>query len=441
MLAVMLLAFTSCDSAEEIDPEPENTAEVSAETNTEAADDYTFDSSETTIVLNGTSIAVTGDGVTVAGAVATITQAGTYSVSGTLSNGQLIINAATTDKVKIKLNGASIVSASSAPFYAVSADKVILYLPPGKVNTFTDASANALDGALYSAPKLSVFGTGSLTVTGNADGGIVSASGLIIKDGAYTVTAAESPIKSDKNIIIDGGTFTLAAGNDGIHGEEALTFNGGNVLITRSEEGVESSNITINSGASIQLTSTDDGLNASSGDDLSNNHFYMNGGYLYINASGDGIDSNGYIDMAGGVVVVNGPAANGNAAIDYDRTFNITGGLLVAVGSSGMAQAPSTTSTQKSVKVNFSSTKQANQLVHVQDSNGNNLLTFSPAKSYQSFVFSSPSLATGSSYSVYVGGSSTGTPTNGLYENGTYTAGTLSTNFTVSSMVTTLAGN
>ncbi|MCC9134909.1 carbohydrate-binding domain-containing protein [Pontibacter silvestris] len=440
-LAFVLFLFTSCDNSDtETDPEPENSTELSPETNEEASDDYILDSEITYIVLNGRSVSVTGSGVTTEGAVATITAAGTYNVSGSLSNGQIIVDAATSDKVKVMLDGVNIAS-TSVPLYVKSADKVVLYLTPETENSLTDGSANTLDGALYSAAKLSVFGAGSLTVTGNADGGIVSEGGLIIKEGEYNITAAESTIKSNKNIIVDGGTFTLATGNDGIHGEESLIFNGGDILITQSEEGVESADITINDGTRIQLTSTDDGLNASSGDDVSTNHFYMNGGYLYINSQGDGIDSNGYIEMTGGVVVVNGPTGNGNAAIDYDKTFNISGGLLVAVGSSGMAQAPSQSSTQNSVKATFSSTKQAKQLIHVQDSNGNDVLTFSPAKDYQSLIFSSASLVQGTSYSVYLGGSSSGTASDGLYEGGTYTAGTLSSGFTVSGSVTTLKAN
>ena len=444
-VACMLVLLTACEDSEtDITPDTGDTGtttEITGDTNEEAADDYTFDNQITYIVLNGTSISVTGTGVTTTGAVATITAPGTYSVSGSLTNGQLVVDAATSDKVKVMLNGANIVSAANAPLHVKSADKVILYLTPGTENALADGSTNELDGTLYSAVKLSVWGTGSLTVTGNADGGIVSEGGMILKEGTYQVTATESTIKSNKNLIIDGGTYTLAAGNDGIHGEESLTFNGGDIVITKSEEGVESAEITINSGTSIQLTSSDDGLNASSGDDTSDNHFYMKGGYLYINASGDGIDSNGYIEMTDGVIVVNGPTQNMNGAIDYDRTFNISGGLLVAVGSSGMVQAPSTTSTQNSVKVSFNSNKAANQLLHVQDTNGNNILTFSPAKSYQSLVLSSPALAKGSAYSVYLGGSSTGTATNGLYENGAYTAGTQSGSFTVSSAVTNLNGN
>ena len=158
-VACMLVLFTACEDSEtDITPDTGTTTEVTGDTNEEAADDYTFDNQITYIVLNGTSISVTGTGVTTVGAVATITAPGTYSVSGSLTNGQLVVDAATSDKVKVMLNGANIVSSANAPLYVKSADKVILYLTPGTENALADGSANEVDGTLYSAAKLSVWG-------------------------------------------------------------------------------------------------------------------------------------------------------------------------------------------------------------------------------------------------------------------------------------------
>jgi hypothetical protein len=163
----------------------------------------------------------------------------------------------------------------------------------------------------------------------------------------------------------------------------------------------------------------------------------INGGYIYVKSTGDGLDINGSIVMTGGTVIVDGPTANDNGAIDYDSTFTISGGLLVAAGSSGMAMAPSSGSTQCSVSVTFSSTLYANTLFNLQTSGGASIVTFVPAKNYRSVVISSPDLAKGSSYKVYYGGSSSGTAADGLYEGGVYTPGTLfSSQFTISSTVT-----
>jgi hypothetical protein len=172
-----------------------------------------------------------------------------------------------------------------------------------------------------------------------------------------------------------------------------------------------------------------------------NYYLYINGGYVYVNAAGDGIDVNGSITMTAGTVLVNGPTENNNAAFDYDGACIVNGGFLVAVGSSGMAQAPGTSSGQYSLKLNFTSTQSANTVVHIQSSNGADILTFVPVKTYTSVVICSPGLTNGSSYTVYTGGSSTGTLKDGLYTGGTYTAGTQYTTFTVSGKVTSIGSS
>ena len=100
-----------------------------------------------------------------------------------------------------------------------------------------------------------------------------------------------------------------------------------------------------------------------------------------------------------------------------------------------MAQAPGNTSTQNSLLLNLTSAKQAGTLIHIQNSNDNDILTFSPTKSFQSIAFSSVNLVKGNSYDVYLGGNSTGTPTDGLYDSDTYSGGTKYTAFTVNNVL------
>ncbi|MEN6409417.1 MAG: dockerin type 1, partial [Anaerolineaceae bacterium] len=87
--------------------------------------------------------------------------------------------------------------------------------------------------------------------------------------------------------------------------------------------------------------------------------------------------------------------------------------------------------------VNLDSVQQAGSLVHIQNSAGEDVLTLSPTKAYQSIVFSSPELTNGTTYDVFTGGSSTGTEADGLYQDGSYTPGTQMTSLTISGMVTT----
>ena len=190
---------------------------------------------------------------------------------------------------------------------------------------------------------------------------------------------------------------------------------------------------------SLRIASSDDGVNIVGGVDgsgfngrpghndfnsSSNNHLDINGGYIYVNATGDGIDINGSVTMTGGSLIINGPTSNMNGALDYDGTFKMTGGFLVAAGSSGMAQAPSSSSTQDYLALTYASTQSAGTMIHIETDDGEDLLTFVPVKMYKSIVLCSPDLEDGMTCVVYSGGSSTGTVTDGLYSGGTYTPGT-----------------
>ena len=275
---------------------------------------------------------------------------------------------------------------------------------------------------------------------------------LSITGGTVTIDAADDALHSNDSLTISGGNIVLASGDDGMHSDTTLAINGGDIRITQSYEGLESATITINDGA-IHLVSSDDGINAVSADadaamgrpgpwgfESGDNQLYVNGGYVAIDAGGDGLDINGPINMTGGGVLIDGPTSNNNGALDYTGAFEITGGFLVAVGSAGMAQAPSASSTQYSVMVTLPSAQAAGTMLHIESEEGEEILSFVPAKAYQSVVISSPELENGATYVVYTGGSSTGKGADGLYSGGTYTPGTQVFSLKISGMVTGAGG-
>lgn len=296
-------------------------------------------------------------------------------------------------------------------------------------------------------------GSGAYLASDASAKALKSATQTVIDGGSFVISAADDGVHSNGNITINKGSFTIATGDDGVHADAELTINGGDINVTESYEGIESAVITINDGT-VRVISSDDGVNVAGGADGSGQqhpphqppgggddfnydgdyYLYINGGYIVVNADGDGIDANGAIEMTDGKVLVDGPSADNNGALDFDGYFKIFGGYLLATGSSRMAQMPGTASTQNSVLASFN-TKSANTLVHLQDSNQSELFTFQPTKSYASVVFSAPSLVNGS-YSLYTGGTSTGTNTDGLYTGGTYSGGTKVRDFTVSSVTT-----
>lgn len=282
--------------------------------------------------------------------------------------------------------------------------------------------------------------------------GIKSSSDITISGGTFNIDSADDAIHSNDTITIDGGDITIASGDDGIHSDTTLTINDGKVNIIKSYEGIESAVINI-AGGQIHVIASDDGINVAGGNDGSavngrpgQNNFSasgdynlnIKGGYLVVDATGDGLDANGSIYMTGGTVIVNGPTDNGNGALDYDVIFEISGGFLVSAGSSAMAQGTSDSSTQYSIIMNYPQVQSAGTLVHLEDSEGNIIATFAPSKDYQSVVITSPDLKSDGTYTLYSGGTSTGTETDGLYSDEEYQEGTEVVSFTISSSVTGL---
>lgn len=262
--------------------------------------------------------------------------------------------------------------------------------------------------------------------------GFKAGKNIELNGGRFIINSSDDTIHANNNIIINQGVYTLSSGDDGIHADKTLTINGGKINITKSYEGIESSIITMNGGI-VNLVSRDDGLNAAGGN---NNYFYMKGGKVIIDAEGDGIDVNGDIEMSGGTILVNGPTRRGNGALDYDGTFNITGGFLIATSSAGMEQAPSESSTQYAILQSFNTLVPANTMLHIETKSGESILSYVPTKEYKSIAFSSVKLKNNTSYSLYYGGSNSEDEKDGLYSLGTYTAGTLNSTFTISSMIT-----
>jgi hypothetical protein len=189
--------------------------------------------------------------------------------------------------------------------------------------------------------------------------------------------------------------------------------------------------LTINNGT-ITTKTSDDGINASDA-------MYINGGVIYAySSSNDAIDSNGTLTVTGGTVVAAGTSAP-EEGFDCDHnTFKITGGTLIGIA--GASSAP-TASVCKQPSVLLGSGS-ANKLINIQSSDGVEALTFLIPRSYSTMLFSSSKLKSGTTYTVYTGGSVTGgTVVNGLYTAGEYTPGTSGSTFTVSSMFTKVGGS
>ncbi|MGN1301568.1 MAG: carbohydrate-binding domain-containing protein, partial [Clostridia bacterium] len=248
--------------------------------------------------------------------------------------------------------------------------------------------------------------------------GIKGNSGILIESGTFKIDSSDDAIHSNGTITINNGTFEIQSGDDGIHADETININNGNINILKSYEGIESSNIYIN-GGNINLTASDDGINISGGNDASSingragqNNFsgttagslYINDGTIIIDSSGDGIDVNGKGYINGGKILVNGPTNSGNGALDYANIFEVSGGELIAVGSSGMMQAPSNGSKIYSISYVYNSTQEAGSIITIKNSRGEEIISCTATKIYNSVVVSSEKFEKGETYTIYSNG-------------------------------------
>ena len=255
---------------------------------------------------------------------------------------------------------------------------------------------------------------------------------VYIESGSLNIVADGDGISAGAYLQIDGGEFALTTGGGssnkttakdedgdivstkGIKAEGQLTVNGGTINISTCYEGVEGNDVVI-SGGYLKLYATDDGLNAAGGNDGSgfggmfggsfggsDSSILISGGEIYINADGDGIDSNGDLPVTGGTIYVSGPESDGDGALDYDGTGQITGGTLVAVGRSGMAMNFGDTSTQGSILISTANCAAGTEVV-LKDADGNVMLSYTAESSFNSVVVSCPGLEQGGSYTVTAG--------------------------------------
>ena len=259
-----------------------------------SAKDVTWDSSsEVTIDLSNPTAT---DGVTVSDGVITITKAGNYKLTGTYE-GQIKVEAADSDMVRLILNNATITNSTGAAINVVEADEVVIYTASGTTNTvsdgssYSDTASGSPDAAIYSKSDLTLAGEGTLKVKGKYEEGIHTSDGLVIASGTLEVTAANTGIKgkdyvdildgtvtvtatkdgikatndTDGNrgwVRLSGGTVNISAGDDGFKAERVLEISGGTLNITQANEGIEAQYINILDGT-VNVTSSDDGINAS----------------------------------------------------------------------------------------------------------------------------------------------------------------------------------
>ena len=216
--------------------------------------------------------------------------------------------------------------------------------------------------------------------------GIKAGNALLIQQGTFVIDSADDAIHSNYSVTIDGGSFQLSSGDDGIHAEAYLNINGGTTTIAESYEGLEAAQIHI-SGGTTQVSSSDDGLNATGG-----SSFELVDGLLVLKD----ISSSDTEQTFGG--------RGGMFEVEDNCDITISGGTLVALGSSGMAQSMEPDDSHATLMVTWDEVQPAGTRLTLCTQQGEILCSLQSTNSFQTAVIGTDSLSAGQEVSLYTGG-------------------------------------
>lgn len=343
LISMLLGGYAQAASAAESTAAPAVTAEPTADAGrfTTRELEQSYDAAEAaSITLKDNATVSDSRAVSVQGNTVTIQDEGVYVISGTLSDGTVIVDTEKSDKVELVLNNAAITGKSFAALYVRQADKVFVTLAEGSSNTlangggFTQIDDNNVDGAVFSKDDLALKGAGSLTVSSPAGHGIVAKDELVITGGSYTITAAKHGIQSKESVSICAAELNITAGKDGIKAEDSDAENVGDVyvesgklLITAASDGISAGNSVTVSGGSVQIASDKSaqevkGIKAGSS-------LVIADGTITLDVSDDGLHSNGDLTASGGSIQI----SSGDDALHADGAVTVSGGSLTVTNS------------------------------------------------------------------------------------------------------------
>lgn len=311
----------------------------------EQEEDYTWNTAdEIQLTLDGSTANPDGDGVKVAGSTVTLTQPGTYRLSGSLDDGQVIVDTQDTGTVRLILDGAEITCTTSAPLFISNAEKVILILAENSQNTLTDGSTytnvdteeNEPNAALFSKADLTIYGSGELIVNSNYRDGITSKDGLLIDGATITVNAVDDGIRGKDYLVVKEGNIVVTAFGDGLKSDEETDTSlgyiqiksgafeitsGGDAITAQTSVVIDGGVFTLNSGGGSSGV-PDDSVSAKGIKGLTS--VVINDGAFTVNSADDGIHSNGEITINGGLLSI----STGDDGMHADTNLTINGGEI-----------------------------------------------------------------------------------------------------------------
>ena len=315
----------------------EDNRTVTITTPTDSSDDTW---KENTGTINLDTMSVDGDGVSVDGNIITISKGGDFTVTGTLDDGQIAVNAidenGDKEKVKLRLSGASITNSSGPAIAVTAADKLFITLTDGTENSLTDSetySDESIDGCIYSKNDIEIKGSGSLNVNANHGHGIKSNDSLEIGNGTININAENDGLHANETILISGGTLNIDAVGDGIQAEEILNITDGDINVKTTGYVAPSNTNTMRGmrfepspspAASDNAAESEDTSETSSSKGIKADWMMtISGGNININSTDHSVHCADEINFNGGTVTVSsssGKGISGHGAVNLNGT-------------------------------------------------------------------------------------------------------------------------
>ena len=228
-LLIFTLLCTACGAGVQTNAGASSTAAATgdstaapAQDSAETLTDPTDRSRETT---EDFSVTTEAGEITPDGSVYTIAAAGEYTLSGALSDGQIVVDAGDEDEIKLILDNAAISCSTGAPILIQNAAEVTVKAAEDSYNTVTDLRTGSADGveedaAIYAACDLKLSGSGTLIVETAFDNGVKSKDDLSVKNLTLKVTATGNALKGNDSVTIKSGSLILiSTASDGVKTE------------------------------------------------------------------------------------------------------------------------------------------------------------------------------------------------------------------------------
>lgn len=380
--------------------------------------------SATTIELNGGSAAVSGGGAAVSGSTVTISAAGNYSFTGSLTDGQIIVDTGDdAGLVTLILDGVDISNSADAAIYVQQAKDVTLRLAEGTVNTVSSGSEadmqlcdeSASGAAIYAKDDIDIEGAGTLNVYGYINNGIACKNDIDINSGNINIVAANNGVRGSDSVEISGGVISISAGNDGVKATETdkeskgyISVTGGVVDINASGDGMSAGRTLTISGGVINISSGVSGSSDSGKGIKAQIDISVSGGSVTVDSVDHAVHSAAGVSISGGELTLCSSGGKGIAAHDDIRLLGGTvsissakdgidaeGGVLISGGTTAV------TAGENGVKAGGGIVSQGGELLAAGHSKV--LKTFDPASTY-GFLSCSISGAKGDAVQVSAGG-------------------------------------